>query len=303
MKILKTITFFLALILLLLLGAYFYFDQKFTPEKNYLTLKNESGKIPIIWEDADKKALLIPVHFQNDTVTYHMQLDTGSPYTVLYTKSIKSIKSVELKNGVAKTTFSIGNTTVSSDQFKLIDNGNGFQEKDSIKTIGTIGSDIIENRKTLINFRENYVVFNLSKMPKSFQSKMMDFKLKKRKIIIPATLNGEEKEFLYDSGTSAFELLISKEVWNTLKTPHSKIMVEKGKSWENVLTTYTAECNASIYFKDKKIPLHTMTYVEGFSQTQYLLMKFSGMTGMLGNKFFQDHCIYIDGSVKKIGID
>jgi hypothetical protein len=43
--------------------------------------------------------------------------------------------------------------------------------------------------------------------------------------------------------------------------------------------------------------------VEGFSQTQYMLMKFSGMTGMLGNKVFLKNSIYIDCPEGKIGIE
>jgi hypothetical protein len=49
--------------------------------------------------------------------------------------------------------------------------------------------------------------------------------------------------------------------------------------------------------------LANVTYVEGFSQTQYSMMKFSGMTGMLGNKIFLNNCLYIDCTENKIGIE
>ncbi|WP_238557027.1 hypothetical protein [Elizabethkingia anophelis] len=48
MKILKKIVLtFLGVLVLAIISGYIYFDQKFTPEKNYLTVEKESGKIPI----------------------------------------------------------------------------------------------------------------------------------------------------------------------------------------------------------------------------------------------------------------
>ncbi len=80
----KILSFTSILILLSLLSGYFYFDRKFTPDKNYLHVSNESGTVKIKWENEAKKAMLLPVHFSLDTVTYYMQFDTGSPYTVCF---------------------------------------------------------------------------------------------------------------------------------------------------------------------------------------------------------------------------
>ncbi|MGC4130112.1 MAG: hypothetical protein QM564_11290 [Bergeyella sp.] len=88
-----------------------------------------------------------------------------------------------------------------------------------------------------------------------------------------------------------------------MKLPDSKVTIEKSQSWQNVLTTYTANCSQNIRFQNKEIPMNNVTYVEGFSQTQYSLMKFSGMTGMLGNKIFLKNSIYIDGLSNKMGIE
>ena len=58
-----------------------------------------------------------------------------------------------------------------------------------------------------------------------FKNQMFDFKFKKRRIIINGILKGEERKFLYDSGTSAYELLSYKEEWQALKSPNSKIKI------------------------------------------------------------------------------
>lgn len=293
---------FLVLLVLSAIFGYFYFDQKFTPEKNYLIVKNQSGKIPIVWMGNDKSAILIPIKFEKDTIIYYLQFDTGSPYTLFYKNSAEKIKNITLNNKKAKTAFSIGQTKIISSNFKTIDYEKKFNLKDSIKIIGTLGSDILEDRKSILNFRENYVEFNLQEQPLGIQNKLFDFEFKKRKIIIQGNLKGEEENFLYDSGTSAYELLTSKEVWVNLKTQNSKINIEKVNSWQNTLIANTAESNSSIIFNQKKLPLKAVTHIEGFSKTQYLLMKFSGMTGMLGNKFFLKNALYINCSNKEIAI-
>lgn len=294
MKLFKKILLvFSILILLSTIIGYFYFDKKFTPEKNYLQVNKESGKIPIKWQSEKKTAMLLPIQFEADTSIYYLQFDTGSPYTVFYRNTISEIDQISITNNIAKSSFKIGNCDVKSNQFKTIDFGEKLY-KNKINIIGTIGTDILENRKTLINFKDNYVIFNLASEPKNLISKPFDFSFKKRKIIIPAVLENTEEKFLYDSGTSAYELLTNRKIWSKLKLKNSKIVEEKGKSWNNILTTYTAKTNKNIEFQNTKIPLHEVTYVDGYSKTQYYLMKFSGMSGMLGNKIFSQKQLYID---------
>ena len=302
MKLFKKLALgFVGVLVLILIGGYIYFDQKFTPENNYLTVKNESGNIPITWLGTEKNVLLLPIHFSGNPETYYLQFDTGSPYTLFYSIPIKNIKEISVDEERAKTSFLIGKTEISSNQFKIFKTENS-DEKDSIKVIGTIGADILEDRKTLIDFKNNQVVFNVNQTPDEFENQLFDFKFKKRKLIISGTLKGEERKFLYDSGTSAYELLTYKEEWQNLKSPNSKIKIEKSQSWNNVLTTYTADCKSTILFKNNKIPVNQITYVEGFSTAQFSMMKFSGMTGMLGNKIFLNNRIFIDGANKKIAI-
>ena len=117
-------------------------------------------------------------------------------------------------------------------------------------------------------------------------------------------LKGQEEKFLFDTGTSAYELLTNKEVWENMKLPNSKINIEKSEqSWDNVLITYTASCRENIQIAKREIPLNTVTYVQGFSQAQYSMMKFSGMTGMLGNKIFLNNILYIDCKENRMGIE
>lgn len=303
MKIFKKIAVtFLVVLVLAFAGGYIYFNQKFTPEKNYLTVKNESGKVPMIWLGNDKNVLLIPVHFPTDSATYYLQFDTGSPSTVLYKYAIKNMKEIQISHDRAKALFTLGKTEISSHRLKLIDKGKN-NDKDSIPIIGTLGTDILESNRTLINFKDNYLIFNLAEIPSQYVHQLMDFKFKKRKIILKGSLKGKEKQFLFDSGTSAYELLTQKEEWKNLKSPHSSVVIEQAQSWQYILTTYTATCDQNIEFQYKTVPLRHITYVEGFSQTQYALMRFSGMTGMLGNSIFLNNILYLDCRNEKFAIE
>ncbi len=300
MKIIRKILVSVLIIIIITgLGGYIYFEQKFTPEKNYLQVENESGSIPIIWIGENKNALLVPIHFPRDTTTYYLQFDTGAVYTEFYSSAIQHLKSISINNERAGSSFYIGKTKITSDKIRISPTG----KASDIKIIGTLGADLLENRKTLIDFRNNYIVFNLSQRPDDFRNDLIDFNFKKRKIIVHGNLNGKDEKFLYDSGTSAYELLTNKENWEKLRLPESKVNIEKAQSRPNILTTYTAESNSMIRLGNKNVPLNEVTYVEGFSQTQYMLMKFSGMTGMLGNKLFLKNCIYIDCFKEKLGID
>ncbi|MGI9649615.1 hypothetical protein [Chryseobacterium sp. RLHN22] len=116
-------------------------------------------------------------------------------------------------------------------------------------------------------------------------------------------MKGKERKFLYDSGTSAYEFLTYKEEWEKLKLKNAEVKTENAKSWNRILTTFTTRCNENIKFENMEIPVREITYVEGFSDGQFSLMKFTGMSGMVGNKIFLNHCIFIDGKNKKFGID
>jgi len=301
MKILKKIVLtFLVVLVLAAFAGYIYFDRKFTPDENYLAIENESGFIPLTWLGKEKNVLLLPIYFEGDSTSYYLQFDTGSPYTVFYSESIKNISQISVNEKIAKTSFYIGKTKVTSDKFKIYNQGNNKDDL-SLKIIGTIGADILEDRKTLINFKENYIALNLTKTPSQFQTKLFNLKFKKRKIIFQGLLKDKEESFLFDSGTSGYELLTNKEVWRDLKLPNSKIDIEKSQSWDKVLTTYTTNCNQKIQFQNQEITLNKVTYVEGFSQVQYAMMKFSGMTGMLGNKILLNNTLYFDFTKNKMG--
>ena len=131
---------------------------------------------------------------------------------------------------------------------------------------------------------------------------LIDFEFKKRKIIIPSKIDGVDYNLLYDTGTSAFELVTSEKIWNQLLIKNEKVSVQKANSLGNVLKTYTTKSDKSIQFKNTTINLSEVTYIKGTTLIQNLLMKSSGMGGMIGNKIFKDKILILDCANQKMGI-
>jgi hypothetical protein len=120
---------------LVLVGAtYWYFDKKFSPPQNKLEITGEAINVPMVWSDSVHSALLIPVKV--DSTLYYMQLDLGSPETLIYGKSgLGEIR-----------TFFLGSAEIHSSDIRTIDYGKAIDSTKVINIIGTIGTDVMEHR-------------------------------------------------------------------------------------------------------------------------------------------------------------
>jgi hypothetical protein len=195
MKILKKVIWsILGILILSAIGGYIYFDQKFSPEKNYLTVKNESGSVPFKWLGNEKNVLLLPIRFENDTTKYYLQFDTGSPYTVFYSNPIKNIRQISLKNDVAATSFTIGKTKVSSSNFKIYKSS-----ADNDWYISKILTELsIENGKmNYIFYLFNYATSTIYKLqvPISLKMQMFEMKIRVMTAILECRIHTPCQEF------------------------------------------------------------------------------------------------------------
>ncbi|SCY98796.1 hypothetical protein SAMN02927916_4562 [Flavobacterium anhuiense] len=312
MKLFKKIaTVFLVIIVLFLVGGYFYFQKKFTPPENYLKISGIAENIPIKWISSDENshsALLLPVEIKGINRTFHMQFDSGSPVTVFYKKSLESIAEkfqnqvkIDAENNTISSVFRIGKMNVASSDFEVLDYGEkiSFDNPDAENIIGTIGTDLLEKRITILDFKNNQCSF----IEKIKEDAFTDFEFKKRKILIPSVIENENLKLLYDTGTSGYELITTKEIWQQYRNKNSAIKTEKGNSWGNTLSVYSASAKKKIQFKNTTLNLSEVTYIEGTSSLQKFLMKRSGMQGMIGNKLFLNHKLILDCRNEKFKLE
>lgn len=311
MKIFKRISLsILSIILISSVGGFIYFDKKFTPEDNYLTTDGVSGKIPIQWisnESNSNVAILLPVKLDGISKVFYMQLDFGSPITLFYSKTIVSIQSqfssqikFNKNSDTISLKFDLGEMKISSDKFKVLNYGEVADLIDeSIIIIGTIGTDLLEKKTIKLNFKDNYCLFNNELLTDGFTS----FDFKKRRILFPSKINGKSLKLLYDSGTSGYELITDRNEWDKYRLKNGKIKTEAGNSWGNTLTVTTAPAKQKIEIGNENLNLTQITYIEGTTKIQNLLMKLSGMQGMIGNKLFLDYQITIDCKNEKFNVE
>lgn len=312
MQIIKKIVLaFIAVFILTLVGAYFYFERKFTPPDNYLEVSGSIENFRFKWiseEQNSHAAVLLPVTIKGVEKTFYMQLDSGSPITVFYKKSLESIQKkysgkfiLNQKQDEISLVFKLKNMTVSSEIFQLLDYGNDvdFEDSTAENIIGTIGTDLFEKRKVVMDFKNNTISF----LEKIKTKNLIPFEFKKRRIIFPAIIKNQNLKLLYDSGTSGYELIVNKEQWNLYKNKVGKIKKEKGNSWGTVLSVFSAPANKIIEFGNVNLPLSEITYIEGTSEMQKILMKRSGMQGMIGNKLLLNHKLILDCQNKRFKIE
>lgn len=310
MKIFKKLVLSVAVIIALsLVGGYFYFNQKFTPPDNHLNVAGMAENITLSWDTAEGNshaAVLLPVRIKGIDNVFYMQLDSGSPTTLFYKNSIQSIQAkfqdkinINEKQNRISMQFSIGNMSVTSD-FEVLNYGNtvNFESAKPGNIIGTIGTDLFEKRIVILDLKNEVCSF----VEKINENGFETFEFKKRKILMPGTIGGQKLKLLYDSGTSGYELLTNREEWQKYRRLNGNIKKEKGNSWGNVLTVISAPADQVIKIGNRELKLSEVTYVEGTSQMQNLLMKTSGMQGMIGNKLFLNHTLIVDCKNEKFKI-
>lgn len=289
----KILLAFLALILLSSFGGYFYFDRKFTPPENALQVEGEARAVSFQWEASETnpyRALLLPVQLDGHSKIYYLQFDFGAPNSVLYTPFVTSLDSLHLKERRKKfSRIDLGGLQLRRQGFYLKDYGSGLLDQE-MPIIGTLGADILEKRIVEMNFQTAQCSFVNAVDEKAWEN--LDFN--KRKLLFKAHLNQRELKLLYDSGTSGYQWITDKKNWEELRVPGAKVKEEQGNSWGNTLQVYTTQAKGVVTMGKNQIDLQEVTYVAGYSTTQELLMRFSGMQGMIGNKFFLGKTLVLD---------
>ena len=319
MKTLKRVLVSLIAILLLsAIGGYFYFKNQFQPPANQLVLGSSVTITPFVWlKDSTENgldeysAMLLPVTLEGIPGTYYMQFDLGAPYSLLYGKAISSLnekynKIMIHQNGEAfsleRFNFKVGNTAVFAKSIKVKDYGSAIDWNDSSRAriIGTIGADFIEDKVLTIDYKHE-IISVAPEIPHELANaaQFVDFRFESRRVLLPSKIDGQEQTLLFDTGASAFELLTDEDTWKALSKEGSKEETYEANSWGKKLIVHNIESNSRIEFGNVELPLSMVTYIEGTGFMQNMLMRFSGMGGMIGNKLFIGKVLVLDTKNQK----
>ena len=292
----------LTVLVLSVLGAYVYFKDAFKAPINVCSVIGEAKEVPIHWsksQSSDRQAMFIPVNFPGIPDTVFMQFDLGAVYSAIYSKPIQSLTAYyqdwNFKDG-KEFTLDIMGMEVNYDSIKLFNYGRpiDFSDKKQKIIVGTIGTDMLERTKAVIDFQNSKIAFSQHPSEAIKSRALSKFEFKERRILIPLDFEGQSKTFMWDTGSSAYSLITSKDNFNRLRDHALPVLEEDANQKTRKLKVFTAPTQLKLEISDQAIELASVTYVEGFPWYIEMMYQLSGMEGMLGNNAFKDQQIYLD---------
>ncbi|WP_106829967.1 hypothetical protein [Parabacteroides pacaensis] len=252
----------------------------------------------------EKAFLYIPVKIDNLPHEFTMQLDLAMGQTVFYGNSIDPYlkEYASLADKYKAPMFNNITLQMGSVKFKSIEVGyyNNFGEEipqDSLhskspKHIGTIGSDLFQNKILVIDYKSCRLAVTDS-LPKEYKNLPAErFELKDGVIKIPFHINGKECKLMFDTGSSPFQLVTSKE--RALEISDSIITDSLSGPlwWGKEITFYGLMVNKPVRFGKKAFKSSKVYYDKvGLWNEIYDYQKVWGITG---NAYFLDNIVIID---------
>ena len=256
--------------------------------------------IPFVWSDSElngeyfgKTSMHIPVKLSGDSSTYYFQFDTGADKSFLYTKG--NLDSALVKN-------CINGDSVLTDigLLHLIPISSNSVYKENGKTfIGTIGADFLTNKIIEINFPLQRI--NVLESYDSSKYELMPCKGSSGRPTITLTIDNQKYNFLYDTGSSLFDLWTTKKLWKKWKNPDSQIQQYPISSWGKINSASRAKLYSPIAIsKNASSQLIEIWYNsnKNFKKS----FKNARVSGIIGNKPFINQTVIIDIESQRIGI-
>jgi len=303
------------ILLLVAILAVKKFNNYFFEERaNHLEYLTEQKPINFDWVTDTTEgyfepylAIKIPVKIKGIPHKLAMQFDTGSPTTYLYENDLKSLEIAgleyeELKiakeHYVDKLEFSLGGNQTKAHQIKILKNyGHNFSKEDTISPIiiGTLGSDFMDNRITVIDYKnKNLQLFNERPLWMDTLKKFQPFDFSGRRFMLPCRIDGQELELLFDTGCSAFGLITSKYRFENYSLKEDIVIDVKSSRWGETLPIHHKSSKKTIELGNEVLNLKRISYVDMYADLQKYLTPFTKIGGFIGNRPFTECGIILD---------
>ena len=286
-------------------GGFFYFKNMMKAPPNLLKVSGETATVNITWEAndfSDRAAMLIPVQIKGISEELYMQFDLGAPFSLMYNGPLSALeqkypKAISTNGRYLKSMrLNIAGTQFDYDSIRNIHYGDTvlWTNANEKIIIGTLGTDMLERVETLIDFKKSKVFF-FKQAPDTLRNlKKEKFEFDDRRILFNVTMDGESKKFMWDTGSSAYELITSKSSFYKLALNPEESIIHNQNQLTRELKVYTSRTNKIIGFGSQTFELNSVTYVEGFPWYIEAAFYLTGMEGMIGNNLFRNQAIYID---------
>jgi hypothetical protein len=324
-RIIKIAGWILAVLLLLYGGAYtfnnFYLKNK--PSSLITTVQAKS----IVWtpfrwttdEHSDRAALYIPITVDTITNKFYLQFDIGILRTKITSlnRGFPYLKKYTVNGKYKKLPVYLGNyERYTFDEYNSIDyelkKPEDFQAKDSstIIKIGDAGYDYIKGRIFICDFRNARYALT-DELPRNAEKRITwipspNVRANVWPVHIPLKINGKERVFFYDNGSSMFTMFVTKRFWDDI-TDNGSIGKKDSlslSSWGEYfwyVRAMPAQKITSMFGED----LSNKKIVYGTRMNPILhelWNHFEGIDGLIGNEYFRDKVLVIDTKANRIGL-
>ncbi|AUC13860.1 hypothetical protein BTO06_01250 [Tenacibaculum sp. SZ-18] len=234
----------------------------------------------------------IPVRFENDSTTYYFQFDTGANKSFLYTGPKSNPEIIDRIKTNTQLSTSIGDVVLLSIK------SNNTYVKDGKTFIGTIGSDILQNQILEIDLKKQKLTV-LSEYDLQ-EYRIYKMKLSRGRPVITITIDKKDYSFLYDTGSSLFDLWTTQKLWLEWKSESFVADEFPISSWGKINKSYRSLLKKTNTNNDL---MNQMKYIwynanDNFEKT----FEDAGVSGIIGNRPFLDKVLLLDFKSKRIGI-
>lgn len=268
----------------------------------------------------DKAALVIPVKIGNSPRQFTMQLDLGAEITVLYGHSIDPFldrhPALEAKidtsyhfqmqgqqtAGLRQLPISLGAVPFGKRNIGYLKNfGDSVlpEALDKEPMVGTIAPDFFQDSILIIDYPHKRISV-CRDLPKKYRNAIFQpCKINDGRIKIPFMINGRQVDLLFDTGSSLFSLITTKE--NALSIAQGPVTDSlKISSWGDFFYLYGRTTTSPPVFAGKTMSPTTVYYNEEHKFDP--LIDAEKIWGITGNAFFLDRVVIIDYKKRKFGV-
>ena len=312
---------------------HYYALMRCSPEEN---ASQEGGEdiswIPFEWVGDtiggrffDKVAISLPFSIQGIPHRFSSQFDLGAtsmmvygnafaPYLEAFPEVAATLDTVNRNSwiqgqpvGALKgVTFSLG-TVAFSDQELLYFEGFGDTftvdsiSSASVKHIGTVGSDLFQDKVLLIDFPNQHIA-SVDSLPTAYQNDatLVDMKLDQGRIKLPLSVDGTTHDFMFDTGSSLFPLIVTSEDWNLLGDLSAAIDTIEISSWGEYYDVFGAPIDVPVALGEYRLPEGNV-YANPREDFQQFFSK-ENIMGITGNAYFLNAVIIVDYRNKRFGV-
>jgi hypothetical protein len=322
-KITKVVKWVFIIVVILYSSAYIYYNYFIKNKVGSITTKSYATEItwiPFRWssdENTDRAALYIPLRIDSISQTVYAQFDLGIQRTLItsVTKAYPYLKKYTSEDKYKDLPIYLGNNERHLfTQNKMIDYGmekpEDFIPKDSndIVKVGDIGFDYIKGRIFICDFVKNRYAL-VDELPKKFeqQIKWMPPSLVKTNawpIHLPIVIDGEERSFFYDNGSSMFTILTTKRYWRAMtndgETYRDSLKLTSWGEYFNYVRAQPKQKITNVLGDD--LSNKRIFYTDRMNDfTMTLWNHFEGITGLMGNEYFRNDVLIIDTKTNRAG--